>query len=931
MLTKQELLEKFKNEKYWKVEIFARENFKRRKCSKCGSFFWSAEARETCGDPPCDIYSFIGNPVGKKYKWIELRNRYLKWFNKHEHEIINRYPTIARWKPDTMFTGASIYCFQPWVLNGTVEPPANPLVIDQPSIRFVDLDNVGLGTGRHSTCFSMLAHHCFNYKNKKIYWNDKTVELCYNWFVNEVKIPKNEIVFKENWWQGGGNAGPCFEVLIRGNEVATLVFMEFDVLGDKYSQMNIKVVDTGYGLERMVWLTHGTPTIYDSVHNEIIDFLKKEAKVNKPDKEIFSEFCKMSSALNIENADIEQRRINIVKTISKNFGIGEKKIMEIIEPYHNIYQIADHTKTIMFILGDGVVPSNVQEGYLARLLIRRAVRAMKNLGLNLSVSDIIEKQIKIHKKIYPEFYREKNGILKMVDVEQEKYNETLKRGGEIVKNLILESERRGQDLLLDREKFIELYDSNGLLPGDVRRFVREEFGNIKPIRNDAFVKPEKGIISMADITDIDTKIAVKKESLTKKKVEEKIMHINLKNLPETEVLYYKPVYKFKAKILDIIDNKYVILNKTVFYPRGGGQEPDIGFLEVNGLKNKVFDVERVGNVIIHSVENPNFKKGQTVNCVIDEKRRKQLTQHHTATHIINAASRKILGNHVWQHSAFKDVDCARLDITHYERLSERQIDKIEKMANKIVKSNFKIEKRFLPRDIAEKKYGFRLYQGGVPIGKEIRVVSINDIDHEACGGIHCNYTGEVGKIIITSCEKIQDGVVRINFVAGYAAEKIIEHDKQMVKTISDILKTQKNKIISATKKLIDKREKLETMSKQNEKKGIELLINKLKDRFVKKDGVEILIEQLDGDIELLKEISRRLTKRNTIIILFGLQEGKIYVFGSCGIDIKDIHIGNIIRDICKELGGGGGGSQSLGQGVGLKRDKIKEVTGKKLL
>lgn len=851
----EELKKRMRSEAFWKVNVFSSEGFSRQRCNKCGCYFWASGKRETCSEPPCGEYSFIGNPVGKKLDVEEVEKIFLKWFERNGHTIISRYPVVARWKPDTFFTGASIYCFQPFVVKGEVDPPANPLVIAQPSVRFVDLENVGLGTGRHLTSFTMGGHHAFNNKEKEIYWKEETVELCYNFFTSKIKIPKEELVFKESWWEGGGNAGPCFEVIVRGNEIATLVFMEYEMDG-KLKRMKTKVVDTGYGLERIVWLAKGTQTIYDATHGKIVNYLKKLV------------------------------------------GRDDRRAL------HNIYQLADHSQTIMFILGDGIVPSNVQEGYLARLLIRRCERAIRNLDLSISTHDLVRRQIERHRKRYPEFWKERNEILKLVEVEEEKYKRTLERGRSVVAKIINELKRSGKNKI-DENTLVLLYDSHGLLPSDVKKFA--------------------GDFPVEEVEDLEAKIAAKKE-IPKKKEERKIC-IDVKDLPKTEILYYKSIHNWKAKVLKI-ENNWIILDKSAFYPRSGGQEPDHGVIIGKEGTFKVVDVEKVDNVILHRVEGKvKLKVGEVVTCKIDKERREQLTQHHTATHLVNAACRKIIGNWVWQHSAFKDVDRARLDITHYENLTDEEIEKIEKQVKKWIKDDLKIEKRFIPRDKAERKYGFRLYQGGVPIGKELRVVSIDDIDHEACSGTHCDRTGEVETFLILESERVQDGIVRITFVAGNAAKKVIEENKRIIKELEKILGVKKENIIDEVIKLVEKRvERIKSERKKVEAEASKLL-ETLKSRFEEREGVKVLIGVVSGDMNLLKEISRKLTENNTIIVLFGKQKDRMFIFASRGDDVR-LNIGNLVKEICEMFNGKGGGTERLGQGVvfgEVDEKKVREL------
>lgn len=241
------------------VDLFKRKGFERKRCTGCGRTFWTLDSnRSTCGDTPCDEYTFIGNPPTKrKYTLAETEKTFLKFFERHGHKAIKRYPVVARWRDDIFLTIASIADFQPWVTGGLVPPPANPLVVSQPSIRLKDIDNVGR-SGRHLTLFFMGGHHAFNSRQRKVYWTDKTVELCHQFLTNELGIRSDEISYVQDIWEGGGNAGEDFEVIIRGLEVATLVFMHYVGEGGKYSPLPLQIVDTGYGMERLAWLSRGT-------------------------------------------------------------------------------------------------------------------------------------------------------------------------------------------------------------------------------------------------------------------------------------------------------------------------------------------------------------------------------------------------------------------------------------------------------------------------------------------------------------------------------------------------------------------------------------------------------------------------------------------------------------------------------------------------
>ncbi len=276
------------DEEYLDITFLTENGFVRKRCPKCGKHFWTANPdREICGDPPCESYSFIGNPVFKRpFELDEMREYYLSFFEKRGHGRIERYPVVARWRADIYLTIASIADFQPFVTSGVVPPPANPLTISQPCIRLDDLDSVGR-TGRHLTLFEMMAHHAFNYPGKEIYWKNETVAYCTE-LLNELGVKNEDIVYKEEPWAGGGNAGPCLEAIVGGLEVATLVFMnleehpggDIEIKGARYRKMDNYIVDTGYGLERFVWASKGTPTVYDAIFPKVVDTIIDNSNVS---------------------------------------------------------------------------------------------------------------------------------------------------------------------------------------------------------------------------------------------------------------------------------------------------------------------------------------------------------------------------------------------------------------------------------------------------------------------------------------------------------------------------------------------------------------------------------------------------------------------------------------------------------------------------
>ncbi|HEC96503.1 MAG TPA: alanine--tRNA ligase, partial [Euryarchaeota archaeon] len=875
-------------EKELQLEFFKKNGYVRKKCKKCGKYFWTLNPNlEICMDSPCTEYQFIGNPITKKkYTLKEMREAFLSFFEKHGHKRIRRYPVVARWRDDIYFTIASIADFQPHVTSGEAEPPANPLVISQPCIRFTDIDAVGK-SGRHLTNFEMMAHHAFNKKDNYVYWKEETVEYALKFFTEELGIPKEEIVFKENPWFGGGNAGAAFEVVSRGLEIATLVFMnlkedpngEIELGGSRYSPMDLYIVDTGYGLERLVWFSTGDPTIYDAIYGDIVDYILEKAgkPVDRRDEQtrlILAEFSKMAALIDVDfMGDLTEFYNNVHKRLKERYGldIPVDNIKKIAEIMSKVYGVADHTRALVFILGDGVVPSNMREGYFARMLIRRSVRMLYELGLKPEfLWEIMDRHIEHMKEDYPELYSVRETIRKIIEIEIEKYKNTLERGRNIVIRII---KSKGK---IDVEDLVELYDSHGITPEIVKE-IASSYGKSVEI-------PPK---FYALIAERHSRAEIQEEIKERIEIPQ--------NLPETRLLYYEDEYlkEFDAIVIWSKDN-YVILDQTAFYPTGGGQEHDTGILSLpDGTEVHVKNVFKEKRYVVHEVDKK-IHINTKVRGRIDCERRYRLMRHHTATHVILTAARRVLGPHVWQAGAEKTPERVRFDITHFERLTDEDVKKIEEEANKIVWSGYQVIKKWIPRKIAEEKYGFRLYQGGVPPGAEIRVVMIGSeddpIDAQACGGKHLNNTLEVGIIKIFSTDRIQDGVVRLEFAAGPAALEHIQNAYDQLRHMEMKLNTKVENILPSFEKMLQEyhnvRKEAETLKKRlaeiESKVGWEE-IGEIK-------GYKILYKRISGELEDAVNIAGNALKELNSVILICTDSG-FFVLGrprDAEVDLREI-------------------------------------------
>jgi len=743
-------------DKYYATGVLKEEGFERKQCKTCNIHFWTTTNSDICGDPACSGgFRFINAAIAKKkLDYIGVWKEFSKFFKARGYTPIKRYPVVARWRDDTDFVQASIYDFQPYVVSGEIKPPANPLVVPQFCLRFNDIDNVGI-TGAHYTGFIMIGQHAFVPPEE---WDqDKYFKDLLAWFTDGLGLPKDELTLHEDAWAGGGNFGPCMEFFSRGLEIANQVYMLYEQTPSGPKELSLKVLDMGMGYERNAWFTQGTSTSYETSFPNVTKKLYKATGI-KVDKELMGKFLPYSSYLNVDEVD------DINKTwkfVAKKVGIGVEELKEKILPLAGLYSVAEHARSLLFALNDGALPSNVGGGYNLRVILRRALSFIDKYEWNINLPDICTWHAEYLKPMFPELSENLDDIKKILDVEKAKFESTKQKTIQIIENLTKKTKK------IDKKTLIQLYDSNGISPELISSEAKKQ-----GIKVDV---PDNFYALVAERHE-------QQEQVHATTREEKLP---LEGIPDTNTRYFEDWEKmeFKAKVLKIIENN-IILDETYFYPTSGGQIHDVGKINEEEITNVI----KQGPIIVHIMKNkPKFKEGDKISAEIDWNRRFQLAQHHTATHIINAAAKKVLGHHINQASAKKTLEKAHIDLTHYQALSEEDVEKIEKEANKIVTQKVKLNKSFMPKEEAEKTYGMSLYQGGVVPGQTLRIVEIPGIDVEACGGTHLNNTVDTGKIKITKTSKVSDGVVRITFTAGSAAEQFEQQETGVAEKVAKIL------------------------------------------------------------------------------------------------------------------------------------------------
>jgi alanyl-tRNA synthetase len=907
----------------YQLDYFEAAGFHRQECGECGDMFWSRADRDTCGEPPCAEYGFIDDPgFDDEYALGEMREAFLAFFEERDHTRIDPYPVAAnRWRDDVLLTQASIYDFQPLVTSGTTPPPANPLCISQPCIRMQDIDNVGK-TGRHTMAFEMMAHHAFNAKEDiedpgeyayegEVYWKEDTVRYCVELF-EELGADVDELTLIEDPWVGGGNAGPAFEVIYQGAELATLVFMsleqdpdgEYEMKdGNRYSEMDTYVVDTGYGLERWTWVSQGTPTVYEAVYPEMIAFLKDNAGIELTDEEaaVVHNAAKLAGRMDIDEAeDIEAER----DTIAEQVGVDVDELRELVAPLEEIYAIADHSRTLAYMLGDGIVPSNVGTGYLARMVLRRTKRLVDSVGVDAPLDELVDMQADRLG------YENRDTVRDIVRTEVEKYRETLDRGGRRVRQLADDYAESGEPIPTD--ELVELYDSHGIQPDMVEEIAAE--------RGVAVEVPDDFYAVVADRHGGETGAAAAADGVP--------YADRLAELPDTDRLYYEDQQRmeFEAVVLEVFDRDDdrfdVVLDQTMFYPEGGGQPPDHGHLATDDVTVEVEDVQRYDGVICHTVDD-DPGKGEFVRGQVDATRRKRLMQHHTATHIVVHAARQVLGEHVRQAGAQKGVDSSRIDVRHYDSVAREQVKEIESMANDLVQDNVPVTQEWPDRNEAEAKHGFDLYQGGIPAGEQIRLIQVAD-DIQACGGTHVARTGDIGVIKLLNTERVQDGVIRLTFAAGDAAIEATHRTEDALYEAADTLDVAPEAVPETAARFFDEwkargkeiEELKEQLAEARAAGGADV-------EELDVAGTTAVVQRIDADMDELRAQANAVVEQGKIAVLGSGDAGAQFVVAVPeGIEVN---AGEVVGELASRVGGGGGGPADFAQGGGPDSEKLDDA------
>ena len=931
------------------LAVFHENGYVRKQCRVTSLWFWTADPdRDTCGDTEEDEYTFIGAPLiagfdqrGKALK-DAMREAFLGFFEVENHARIDPYPVLARWRDDIHLTIASIADFQPHVTSGAVDPPANPLTVSQPCIRLTDVDAVGR-SGRHLTTFEMMAHHVFNRPEDglEIYWMETCVELCHRMLTDTFGIDAKEVTYVENPWCGGGNAGAAVEVIVGGLELATLVFMDMEehpdgdveLKGDTYRTMPLQIIDTGYGLERFCWAAAGTPTIYEAIYPETVAWLKQLSGFEQVTERwpsldldgLLGEMSRLNAIMNIEAGVDGDHLVNVFLTKLEERGVSltAEQFSSVTEPLANIYAIPDHLHALCNMLGDGLVPSNAKAGYLARMLARRVLRMRDELDIDVSLPDLATHHLDVNLGGHLN-KQTRDGLLTILALEEERYAEMLRKGSNVIQTQ-LKSVPKASETIPDEHLFT-MNDSHGLAPDMAITLARNAGWSNVSLRTGFSAEMAERHARMA-------KEAAAAGSPTQ-------TGLDLTSYPATAPLFYDAFYQpqFEAEGLACLpanglgpegSTHAVVLNATLFYPEGGGQEGDRGSLAQGGDEVSVLDTQKMGDVIVHFTNQP-VESGGAVHGSLDWKRRKQLMDHHTAVHIVGGAARRLLGPHIFQAGSHLTVESGRLDITHYHRLTRQELDLMEDMANAVLSDVRATEKSELNRKDADIIHGFDLYQGGAPKGDSIRILKIADHDIQACGGTHHDEPGQIGSIRIVRSSAVQDGVERLHIVAGEAALAYARSQDALVRESSEVFGVHGDDLPKAAARFFKEWKEQRKLIEHLESEIVRLRTSGGGDASTDVDGVRIVVMEIEGDLKSMTTMLKELTldASTPTLAVLGSRDGG----GKLMIAITEntaaserYNAVDLLRSISSHIKGGGGGRPTFAQGGGSHADGLDDA------
>ena len=861
-------------------------------------------------------------------KWTslnELREKYLSFFESKGHLRLPSFSLIPNNDKSLLLINSGMAPMKKF-FTGEETPPRNRVCTCQKCIRTPDLERVG-HTARHGTYFEMLGNFSFGdyFKNEAILWSweflTKTLEIpgellwpsvyegddeAFVIWRDKIGVPEEHIVKlgkADNFWEhGSGPCGPCSEIYFdrgikygcgspdckpgcdcdRFMEIWNNVFSQFNNDGaGNYTDLAQKNIDTGMGLERLACVMQGVDNLFE------VDTVRK----------ILDTVCMIAG---------------------KKYGEDSKNDV-------SIRVVTDHVRSATFMICDGVIPSNEGRGYVLRRIIRRACRHGKLLGIDrMFLKELCEIVIGQNENAYPELKEKRDYVLRVIVLEEERFNATIDAGLGILSGIISSLKEKGESVISGEDAF-KLYDTFGF-PVDLTREIGEEAG--LSVDNDSFASlmEEQKNRARAARGNISGWSDSSKDILS--------------SLPETEFLGYENT-ECSATLLSIIsDGEAVdtinegecslVFDKTVFYGEGGGQVGDTGVILSENATLTVLDTKKTNGIYIHEVkiEAGSIKKGDTLTLKIDGQRRLAIKRNHSACHLLQAALRKVLGNHVEQAGSYVDEHRVRFDFSHLAAMTKEEILKVENIVNSHILASEGCSTDISDIESARKKGAMALF--GEKYGDRVRVVSIGNSSVELCGGTHVSSTGEIGLFKVISESSVAAGVRRIEGTTGLGVLSLLAERDELILETARELKAQnpatiakkasalQSEIKETKKELESANAKLSEMKTQSLIEGIKT-VGKFK----------LLTARVDARADIVRGLCDTVKSKfaDSVAVFAAVSDGKLNFVASAGPEAvkAGAHAGNILKEISAICGGKGGGRPDSAMSGGKDLDKIDEA------
>lgn len=852
----------------------------------------------------------------------ELRKKFLQFFASKEHLVLQSYPLIPENDPTLLLIGAGMAPFKPF-FTGKMKPPQTRISTSQKCIRTGDIENVGR-TARHHTFFEMLGNFSFGdyFKREAIAWgwefltqhlemsperlwvtiHTEDDEAFFIWKDEIGVAPERIIRMEDNFWEiGPGPCGPCSEIYFdlgedrgcgkpdcavgcncdRYLEIWNLVFTQYDRdEAGNYTPLAKKNIDTGAGLERIASvLQHKRSNFETDLLFPLIEHACLVAKVP--------------------------------------YGSNEKSDV-------SLKVIADHVRSMTVMIADGVLPSNEGRGYVLRRILRRAVRHGRLLGIEkLFLADMVDIVVHIFAEPYPELAEKQSYIKKVIQLEEERFQTTLVQGMELLAGHI-EKLKDSNQKVLDGKTAFKLYDTFGF-PWELTLEILEE----------QEMNLDKNAFDQAMQEQRERARAARQDAGNQMLIPDLSCLSSLQLTYNEQAENAKVVLLWKDGIIvdEILDGNEVamVLDTTPFYAEGGGQVGDSGIVEGNLGKIQIINTKKLPDGTIyhlgHVVEG-SIKTGEAVKIKVDTGRRKDVARNHSATHLLHAALKQVLGSHVNQAGSMVTPERLRFDFSHFSQVTLEQLTEIEAIVNNDILENISVGIIETTQDIAKEMGAVALF--GEKYGEKVRVVVMGDVSKELCGGVHANNTSELGLFKILSEASIGSGIRRIEAVTGQGALNYIRNKESILQEASAILKTRQEEMVSKVEGLVSRVKELEhELTVLNEKiaKGeVEELLATAQNI----NGLEVVVGQVAAnDMDTLRTVADMVRNRLScgVVALGSASHGKVnfVVMATKDAVAKGIHAGNIIKEVAKTAGGGGGGRPDMAQAGGKLPEKLNDA------